>query len=411
LGQGLVEFALALPVLLMFLFVLVELARVLHAWLAIENGARFGIRAAVTGEYAEEFCTSGGGIYDCSTEEGKQKARVATIEAAALAGSSSIIRDESLSDEFAPGYISITVCSNSPGYDLVEPPFPQATYCEKGGTREEFAGNPDELVSVTVDFNHPLITPLLTNVWPHLHLRAKREAVVEAYRTSKVVSLPKGFPTLAPTITPTPSMTPTASNTPTQAPTATSAPPPDCDDFGWKKKIVQHPTQDDRIRFWVRNESEYYNSRLVSFTFWFDSSHEILEAESWSFGSGDTFNPVVKRKETRVVAGLSKSLNMGELIWFEVDFQNEPNYDYEVAAAFTLKFELGDADPITCEISVSNSLTVKMPTPTATQDENAEPTPTPKVKKTDPPENTPRPTKTPKPTKTPRPTSTPKPDW
>ena len=55
-GQGVVEFALILPVMLLVLFVLVELARVLSAWLAVENGARFGVRYAVTGEYDIAYC-------------------------------------------------------------------------------------------------------------------------------------------------------------------------------------------------------------------------------------------------------------------------------------------------------------------------------------------------------------------
>ena len=40
-SQGLVEFALILPVLLVTIFIVIEVARLLHAWLAIENGARF----------------------------------------------------------------------------------------------------------------------------------------------------------------------------------------------------------------------------------------------------------------------------------------------------------------------------------------------------------------------------------
>ena len=55
-GQGVVEFALILPVMLLVLFVLVELARVLSVWLAVENGARFGVRYAVTGEYDLALC-------------------------------------------------------------------------------------------------------------------------------------------------------------------------------------------------------------------------------------------------------------------------------------------------------------------------------------------------------------------
>ena len=55
-GQGLVEFALILPVLLVLVFVIIELARVLAAWLAVENGARFAVRYAVTGEFDPAQC-------------------------------------------------------------------------------------------------------------------------------------------------------------------------------------------------------------------------------------------------------------------------------------------------------------------------------------------------------------------
>ncbi len=57
-GQGLAEFALILPLVLFTIFVLIELARVLHAWITVENGARFGVRYAVTGEYDADYCTS-----------------------------------------------------------------------------------------------------------------------------------------------------------------------------------------------------------------------------------------------------------------------------------------------------------------------------------------------------------------
>ncbi|MGD8622400.1 MAG: pilus assembly protein, partial [Anaerolineales bacterium] len=58
-GQTLVEFALVLPVMLLTIFVIIELARLLHAWLAVENGARFGVRYAVTGEYNDTYCVDG----------------------------------------------------------------------------------------------------------------------------------------------------------------------------------------------------------------------------------------------------------------------------------------------------------------------------------------------------------------
>ena len=55
-AQGLVEFALILPVLLMLMFSIIEIARLLHAWLAVENGARYGVRYAVTGEFDVNHC-------------------------------------------------------------------------------------------------------------------------------------------------------------------------------------------------------------------------------------------------------------------------------------------------------------------------------------------------------------------
>jgi Flp pilus assembly protein TadG len=55
-AQSMVEFALALPVLLLATFGVIEFGRLMQAWLALENGARFGVRYAVTGEYNPKFC-------------------------------------------------------------------------------------------------------------------------------------------------------------------------------------------------------------------------------------------------------------------------------------------------------------------------------------------------------------------
>ena len=55
-GQSMVEFAIALPILLLLVFGIIEFGRILQAWLAIENGARFGVRYAVTGNYDSQYC-------------------------------------------------------------------------------------------------------------------------------------------------------------------------------------------------------------------------------------------------------------------------------------------------------------------------------------------------------------------
>lgn len=55
-AQSFVEFALALPILLMLVFGIIEFGRLMQAWLALENGARFAVRYAVTGNYDPQFC-------------------------------------------------------------------------------------------------------------------------------------------------------------------------------------------------------------------------------------------------------------------------------------------------------------------------------------------------------------------
>src|SRR5574342_121410 len=103
-GQGMVEFALILPVMLLVIFVIVELARLLHAYLTIENGARFGVRYAVTGEYNPVYCP--GGV--CTTNAQEDAARLASIKDTTRAGSSGILRNETVAWN-APGYFKMTI--------------------------------------------------------------------------------------------------------------------------------------------------------------------------------------------------------------------------------------------------------------------------------------------------------------
>ncbi len=221
-GQGLVEFALTLPLILLLIFTIIELARVLHAWMAIENGARFGVRYAITGELNPTYCAPfTGGICDIQAEE--DAARIPSIEDAAIAGASAILRDPTAAVG-QPGYFKITVCSNKPG--LMYFPSNTNTNTPADCTPVEDAGGPGDRVIVTVDFEHPLISPLISSWWPHLHLSAKREGIVEQFRVARVVGLPAtiAVPTFTATVTPTFTVTPT----PTETPTVTLTPTPDC---------------------------------------------------------------------------------------------------------------------------------------------------------------------------------------
>jgi hypothetical protein len=244
-AQSVVEFALVLPVLMLLLFVIVELARLLFAWLSVENGARFGVRYAVTGEYDGVYCTdvdASGTPCDSRAEE--DLARLPSIEDSSRAGAVALLRDETVA-EGTPRYFRVTVCSSRRGgggplFTYV-PPDPGA-FISADCTPTEDAGGPGDRVSVTVDFDHPLIVPILSTWWPQLHLTARREGIVEQFRVARVVGLPAtlSVPTFTPTnsptptITPTPtqtataSITPTVTATPTTTRTPTITPTPDC---------------------------------------------------------------------------------------------------------------------------------------------------------------------------------------
>ncbi len=158
-AQSLVEFAIALPFLLMLVFGIIEFGRFLQAWLALENGARFGVRYAITGNYNPDYCQAAGealglgsddildGSYDCQVPQSVTNwedetnalmdwARLPSIRDAALAGATGIAWDDAsdvsgdyqayLANAYAtsdlsqtdrgdpalPGYFNVTVCSN-----------------------------------------------------------------------------------------------------------------------------------------------------------------------------------------------------------------------------------------------------------------------------------------------------------
>ena len=140
-GQTLVEFALVLPIMLLLLFAIIEIARLLHAWVAIENGARFGVRYAVTGEYELIHCAGyPGGICDSKDEE--DGARIPSIKDNALSGAAGIMRDLA-APPGAPGHLKITVCSNKK--DIVYFPSDSSASISADCQLTEDAGGPGAL--------------------------------------------------------------------------------------------------------------------------------------------------------------------------------------------------------------------------------------------------------------------------
>jgi len=395
-GQGAVEFALILPVLLLVVFMIIELARVLHAYLVIENGARYGVRYAVTGEYNDTYCVdgvdAGGTACDGLGQRSEEDAaRLPSIEDVARAGSTSILRgDDTLSPGDPgylapgdPGFFTITVCSSRTGFGWF--PSDQATNTPAQCVPVEDAGGPGDRVSVTIDFEHPLITPILSSFWPELHLVAKREGIVEQFRTARVVGLPATIsgPTWTPTETFTPSLTFTPSETPTPSDTAsptitdtptaspTNTPTPSCALLYSAAGLYKDSS--DRIAIDVQNDN-VASLTLLSFNFtWFEmdvyqhadySGYEatkIWDGKDYSSPTGAAASPTV--------------VHMGgsTMTWYmDFDWDDPPGTPAGgIRGSWTVSLSFTNG------CNVSDSLTVATVTPSRTPTRTATgPTPT-----------------------------------
>ena len=231
-GQSMVEFMIMLPLILTVIFGIIEGARIFHAWISIENAVRYGSRYAVTGVWSENDCIELFGS-DCGDDTEGEQARLLSVEKAAIAGSAAILLDEG-ADWDEPGYFEVTICS-SPGH--LEPP--ASTYephqcLDDDGNPYEYAGSPGEYVMVVIDYNLPVLVPIISSWWPQIRFSSQRIARVEDFRVGEPVAPPPDYltetptPSNTPTITPTPTntLTPTPSMTPTNTPTPTMT--PDC---------------------------------------------------------------------------------------------------------------------------------------------------------------------------------------
>jgi hypothetical protein len=262
-GQTLVEFALILPVLLVSLFIIIELARILHAWMALENGARTGIRYAVTGEYNPAFCTDSDADGYCDSLGEEPAARINSIHDAAWAGSSSIIRvGEGEVSPTDPSFFQITVCNPA---NLSSPASTFDIFQCGGGVEDP--GDPGGEVSVILEFNHPVILPGLSSIVPELRLTARRDATVETFR---LVQAGSGAPGSDP---PDPG--------PPDPPPPPPPPPPDYDPCEYVTILdeIFHQQSDGTDQLW-KFEMQFYNANEIDATL----TNFFLE---WSEADGD----------------------------------------------------------------------------------------------------------------------------
>ncbi len=283
-GQGMVEFMLALPILLFVIFGIIEFARLTFAWMAVQNAARFGIRYAVTGEYNEIYCVEaganlgathvsadvfGGDPQDCIVPDEYtgvdgndlerdliDLARLFSIRDAASGGGAGLWLDPIVAGDYEQyldthdpvhigstgieGYFHVTICSNRSNQFAVDYNY-SIPLCMDNLNAElmDDAGGPGDRVKVHIEHQHPLFLPLLSNLWPTVPLNSERDGIVEKFRTSRVIGvsgpiLSAPTWTQTPTITDTPTITLTPSLTATQTPSITPSPtdtpiPVECD--------------------------------------------------------------------------------------------------------------------------------------------------------------------------------------
>jgi uncharacterized repeat protein (TIGR01451 family) len=145
-GQALVEFALILVVLLLFIFIIVEAGRLFQGWLTVQNAARAGGRYAITGLYDPACLSDTPACVD---------PRVFSIKEVADESASGLNRDPNAGFG-EPLYYRTEVW----GVDVVVDDSGNVTET----LRAEYAGDSGKPVIVRVTYRMPVITPLLSSI-------------------------------------------------------------------------------------------------------------------------------------------------------------------------------------------------------------------------------------------------------
>lgn len=229
-SQALLEFALALPILLMLIFGIIDLAALFQAWLTVENIARQTVRYAVTGQYELAYCQdldASGEV--CDNDEEQDQARLRSVQEYANRQTIALFHTPGAAQSEI-GHLNVVICStrdedpedNISDFIFYESSAPNYADCQKNGVSTSDAGAPGDRVIIAVDFNHPYITPIFNQIWPMTHLFSHREGIVEMFRVPRLIALPLEIPTS------THSGNEPATNTPRITDTAppTNTPPP-----------------------------------------------------------------------------------------------------------------------------------------------------------------------------------------
>ena len=183
-GQALAELALVLPILLMVVFGMIEMARLVQTYLAVQHAAREGARYAVVGLPAQEACAwssfDGYDIYPrdgvCTARKGDgdvcrteySEFRTDAIKEQAKEAAIGLPWDPSVTEPTAPRHLGVMVQGQPSFYD---------------DTMQDCPGVPGARVRVMVFFNLPVITPILSGALPTVRVSASTEMINEGFQT------------------------------------------------------------------------------------------------------------------------------------------------------------------------------------------------------------------------------------
>jgi uncharacterized repeat protein (TIGR01451 family) len=174
-GQALVEFALIIGFILTFVFIMIESARLFHAWQTLQNVAREAGRYALTGQYDRD-------CVDIEPEcQPPHDPRVFSIQQKALASTTGLVIDPTLTPhnggDSEPYFFYTNVFSVQDGYIVPT------------------AGKANEPVYIFVYYRLSLITPLVSSFMPSIMLRTSVVVINEDFdQFGNTISNPTGPP-------------------------------------------------------------------------------------------------------------------------------------------------------------------------------------------------------------------------
>jgi hypothetical protein len=178
-GQGLVEFAMALPVFILLFFGVFEFGRLMQSYVTIQHAVEEASRYATTGDRYQD----GTGVREAAIVQAALDATTG-LNVVSSAGSGS------------PGYFHVTIRSSRSGPNPME---------------ADNAGGANDFVRIDIDYNHPVVVRIFGDTVGHIPLHATSLVLNERFaRPTGVVGELPPTPVATWTNTPTPNATQTA---------------------------------------------------------------------------------------------------------------------------------------------------------------------------------------------------------